>query len=188
MPRRGSQPRSTRSPVMDSSEVTAVRPRRWWVGALVATVLVAVGGGGWYLLARDDTAEDAMTARAAEVMPFDLTRTTHTFTNTDDGGVETVVVNDPTDGRNLALIRSHLVREAARFRTGDYSDPARIHGMDMPGLEELEAGATRVEVTYTEVPDGAQITYSSTEPALAAAIHSWFERQVADHGTSGMGG
>lgn len=173
---------------MDSNETRVVNARRWRMWALAATVIVLVGVAGWYVLAREDSAQDPMTARAEQVMPFDLTRTTHTFTKTDDGGVETVVVNDPTDGRNLALIRSHLAREAALFRTGDYSDPARIHGMDMPGLAELEAGATRVEVTYTDVPDGAQITYTSTEPTLVAAIHSWFERQVADHGMPGMGG
>jgi hypothetical protein len=129
-----------------------------------------------------------MTDRAAQVMPFDLTRTTHTFTKTDTGGVETVVVNDPSDERNLALIRSHLAQESAMFHTGNYSDPAKIHGMDMPGLKELEAGAARVDVAYADVANGAQITYSSTEPALVAALHSWFDRQISDHGMPGMGG
>ena len=74
------------------------------------------------------------------------------------------------------------------FRTGNYSDPAKIHGMDMPGLAELEAGAARVDVAYTDVANGAQITYSSTEPGLVAALHSWFDRQTSDHGMPGMGG
>ena len=82
----------------------------------------------------------------------------------------------------------HGAKEAALFRIGNYSDPAKIHGMDMPGLKELEAGAARANVTYTDVSDGAQITYSSTEPALVTAIHSWFDRQLADRGTPGMGG
>jgi hypothetical protein len=71
--------------------------------------------------------------------------------------VEKVVVNDPTDARNLMLIRSHLRKEAALFRTGNYLDPARIHGMDMPGMSELEAGAARVQVVDADVSDGAQI-------------------------------
>jgi len=165
-----------------------VNARRWWAVAVVATLIVAVGGGGWSLLVHRRGGNDSITTRAEQVMPFDLARTTHTFTKTDAGGVEEVVVNDPTDARNLALIRSHLAKEAALSRTGNYSDPAKIHGMDMPGLNELEAGATRVNVTYSDVSDGAQITYSSTEPALVSAIHSWFDRQVADHGTPGMGG
>jgi hypothetical protein len=67
-------------------------------------------------------------------MPFDLTATTHTFTKTDIGDVETVVVNDPTDARNVALVRSHLTKEAS------YADPAKIHGMDMPGLQSCKPG------------------------------------------------
>lgn len=130
-----------------------------------------------------------MQARAGAVMPFDLNRTKHIFTKTDSGGVEQVlVVDDPGDTTNLALIRSHLAQEAELFRSGNYSDPAKIHGMDMPGLKELEAGAKRVTVVYADLPAGAQITYSSAEPALVAAIHSWFDRQVADHGMPGMGG
>jgi hypothetical protein len=129
-----------------------------------------------------------MVDRAAQVMPFDLNRTTHTFTETEAGGVETVVVNDPSDDRNRALIRSHLAQEAAMFHTGNYSAPAKIRGMDMPGLKELEAGAARVDVAYADVANGAQITCSSTEPALVAALHSWFDRQIADHGMPGMGG
>lgn len=172
---------------MDTVERKSRSGRRWWIAALVAAV-VGAAAGGWYVIADHNASEAPMTARAQDVMPFDLAATNHTFTKTDNGGVEKVVVNDPSDSRNLTLIRSHLTKEAALFRTGNYSDPARIHGMDMPGLKELEASAARVKVTYAELPDGAQITYSSDEPALVSAIHSWFDRQVADHGMPGMGG
>jgi hypothetical protein len=130
----------------------------------------------------------AMRGRAAQVMPFDLSATTHTFTKTDRGGVQQVLANDPADGRNIGLIRSHLQQEAAAFRTGDYSDPARIHGMDMPGVKELQAGASRVEVRYQPLPAGARITYSSSDPVLVAALHAWFDRQTSDHAMPGMGG
>jgi hypothetical protein len=129
-----------------------------------------------------------MNDRAAQVMPFDLARTTHTFTDTETGGVETVVANDAADNRNIELIRTHLNYEAAQFRTGNYSDPAKIHGMDMPGLKELEAGASRVNVRYRDAPAGAEVTYSSDEPALVDAIHAWFDRQRSDHSMPGMGG
>lgn len=172
---------------MDSTDTNVTSRRRRWIALAVAATVIALLGG-WYTLARDTNTPDPMTNRAAQVMPFDLSRTTHTFTKTDVGGVEKVVVNDPTDTHDLSLIRSHLAKEATRFRSGDYSDPAKIHGMDMPGLKELEAGVSRVNVTYTDLPDGAQITYSSDEPALVSAIHSWFDRQVADHAMPGMGG
>jgi hypothetical protein len=36
-----------------------------------------------------------MTARASQVMGFDLNATTHTFTKTTDDGAKQVVANDP---------------------------------------------------------------------------------------------
>ena len=116
--------------------------RRWWIPAL-AVVLIAAVGGAWYGFANHhhQSADDAMAARAQQVMPFDLNRTTHTFTQTPQGGVEKVVVNEPSDTHDRDLIRSHLQAEAADFRHGNYSDPAQIHGMNMPGIYILQSGA-----------------------------------------------
>jgi hypothetical protein len=158
------------------------------VGGLVV-VTAAVGTS--LLMAGHHTqmlSAGSMTSKASQVMPFDLVRTTHTFVKAESGGVEKVVVKDPADTRNQTLIRSHLGKEAALFRTGNYSDPTMIHGMDMPGVKELAAGADRVTVDYAEVSGGAQIAFSSADPALVSAIHAWFDRQVADHGMPGMGG
>ncbi len=114
-------------------------------------------------------------------MPFDLERTTHTFTALPDGGRETVV-SDDGDSEQIALIRSHLQEEARRFATGDFSDPARIHGEDMPGLATLRSGARNIQFLYEELPNGAAISYSTSEPALIAALHEWFAAQRGDHG------
>lgn len=161
--------------------------RRWLVLVLAAALIAAVAGGG-YLLAHRGSPASSMTVRAGQVMTFDLKATTHTFTKTAVGGVEKVVVNNSADTRDRALIRAHLAKEAELFRAGNFSDPAKIHGMNMPGLKTLEAGASRVRVTYADLPGGAQITYSATEPALVSALHSWFDRQVSDHSMPGMGG
>lgn len=119
--------------------------------------------------------------RGAEVMPFDLTRTTHFFDNTAQGGVETITANDATDAAQVALIRSHLAAEAERFGRGDFSDPARIHGQDMAGLAALESAGSRLHVQYAELPAGARLVYLSDDPAVIAAIHRWFEAQRRDH-------
>lgn len=120
--------------------------------------------------------------RGAEVMPFDLDRTTHRFEPTDGGLVQTVVADDPDDDEQVALVRDHLAEEAERFAAGDLGDPASIHGHDMPGLAEIEAGADRIEVEYADVPAGAALTYSTSEPGLVSALHDWAEAQVSDHG------
>lgn len=115
-------------------------------------------------------------------MPFDLDATTHRFTETSDGGVQAVAADDPTDEVEVRLIRSHLLEERDRFGRGDFDDPARIHGMDMPGIAELSAGYRRISVTYSEVLGGAELRYTTSDAALVDAIHAWFDRQVLDHG------
>jgi hypothetical protein len=149
------------------------------VAAALVVALAACGGDG-----RDGTEarQDEVAERGALVMPFDLERTTHVFDPTPTGGVQTVVADDPTDEEQVVLVREHLAEEAERFRAGDFGDPAAIHGHDMPGLAELEAGYAGIGVAYADVDDGARIVYETDDPALVNALHDWFEAQVSDHG------
>lgn len=117
------------------------------------------------------------------VMPFSLEATLHVFEMTREGGIQDVVVREPGNQEQIDLIRQHLQEEAELFAQGDFSDPASLHGADMPGLAELTAGASRMQVVYSELPDGARITYTSDDPALVTAIHRWFGAQLSDHGT-----
>lgn len=120
--------------------------------------------------------------RGAQVMPFDLEQTVHVFEPLEDGGLQRVTVKEGADGEQVALIQEHLREEAERFQAGDFRDPARIHGADMPGLTALSAGAERIDVSYTALPAGGEIRYSARDPDLVAAIHRWFHAQVQDHG------
>lgn len=126
--------------------------------------------------------QEAVAERGAGVMPFDLEKTTHVFEATGSGGVEKVTADDPADAVQVSLIREHLWEEAGKFGRGDFSDPAAIHGEEMPGLRELEAGAERIDFRYAELPNGARIEYATEDPALVSALHRWFEAQLSDHG------
>lgn len=147
--------------------------------ALVATLGVLYAAGAF---AFQDARQEEIAERGAKVMPFDLDATTHVFEPTETGGVQKVVADDPTDEKQVALIRGHLEAETEAFRRGDLSDPAAIHGEDMPGLRELETGTKRIEIRYSELSDGAQIEYEAEDPALASALHEWFDAQLSDHG------
>ena len=70
-----------------------------------------------------------------------------------------------------------------RFSSGDFADPNSLHGGDMPGITELAAGAAQIKVTYTVLPDGAQITFTTRDLRLITAIHRWFGAQLSDHGS-----
>ncbi len=147
------------------------------LGTLYATGAFAFGEGQ-----ERDARQEQVADRGAEVMTFDLEATTHVFEKTDTGGVQKVVADDPDDAENVTAIRKHLKEEADVFSRGEFSDPASIHGEDMPGLAELEAGVESVEVRYEDLPDGAQIVLESDDPELVAAVHDWFDAQLSDHG------
>jgi hypothetical protein len=115
-------------------------------------------------------------------MPFDLAKTHHVFEKLPDGGVQTVSVKDPADTVQIRLVQEHLREEAARFARGDFADPMALHGHAMPGLAELKAGAARIDVGYAARAGGAEIRYRTAEPALADALHRWFDAQLMDHG------
>jgi hypothetical protein len=101
------------------------------------------------------TRQEEVAIRGAKVMPFDLEQTTHVFQKVDDGVLQKVVVKDPSNKKQIALIQSHLKEESEKFREGDFSDPAKIHGEDMPGLAQLKAAAGKIDVHYSALPDGA---------------------------------
>ena len=120
------------------------------------------------------------------VMPFDLTKTFHVFQMTDNGGIQKIVAKDGSDKEQIALIRQHLQHEAVNFSSGNYADPQTLHGNNMPGIKELEAGASKVSVQFESLNDGAQIVFATNDQSLITAIHKWFGAQLSDHGTDAM--
>jgi hypothetical protein len=158
---------------------------------LVAGLAVIAAASGGYALGGQNGRSEAqaqaarqaeVAAKSREVMPFDLERTMHRFAKTGTGGLQTVTAKDPADAQQARLIREHLAEEVARFSKGDFGDPASIHGGEMPGLRELEAGHDGIGVRYAEAPAGARISYTTSDPALVKALHAWFDAQVTDHG------
>jgi hypothetical protein len=130
-----------------------------------------------------------VSGRGKDVMPFDLAATLHLFTKTKSGGVQKVVARRGSDREQVRLVREHLKDIQARFTQRDFSGPAHIHGHDMPGLAQLQAAAPgAVRIAYREVPAGAELVLTSADPALVAAIHKWFDAQVADHGRDAKAG
>jgi hypothetical protein len=127
--------------------------------------------------------------RGAQVMPFDLAATTHVFSKTADGGLQRVVAKDRADARQVSLVRSHLRDLEQQFGKGDFSGPGHIHGSAMPGLARLKAARPgQVAISYKTVDGGAELAYRSKDPAMVAALHEWFDAQLADHGKDATDG
>lgn len=137
----------------------------WWTGAAPA-----------------QTPQEHVHNSAHAVMPFDISKTIHVFRMTEQGGVQRVVIRDASAKAQVALIQQHLQHEAARFQKGDYSDPGTLHGSDMPGLQDLESGGSRIRVAYAALAEGAEISFSTDDKHLLTAIHRWFGAQLSEHG------
>ena len=144
----------------------------WVMFALLLRVAPALG----------QSTQEHVHQLAPGVMPFDISRTVHIFRMTEAGGVQRVIAKDPGDRDQVALIRQHLRHEAERFRRGDFSDPAKLHGETMPGLAELQIGASQLEVSYNSLPDGAEMIFETSDLHLVTAIHRWFGAQLSEHG------
>ena len=146
--------------------------------AFVALMLLALAAGP----ARAQTTQERVHSMSHDVMPFDMAQTLHIFKMTEQGGVLSVVTREAGASDQVPMIRQHLRHEATEFQAGHYTDPARLHGAGMPGLRELEAGAALVTVTYSDLPKGGQITFTTADLHVLTAIHRWFGAQLSEHG------
>jgi hypothetical protein len=140
-----------------------------------------------------DTARDEhlnqIVKRGADVMPFDLEKTTHVFSKTKQGGIQQVIVKDSKNDEQIKLIRQHLLKISAEFKKGDFSNPAKIHGKDMPGLNVLRNTSSKdISFAYKELTNGAQINYTSKDIQIIKAIHQWFDAQLSDHARHAVAG
>lgn len=139
--------------------------------------------------AADAARQGEVASRGAEVMPFSLKATQHIFTETSSGGTQTVVARNRADREQVGLVRRHLHEIQQQFQRGDFAAPAHIHGMDMPGLDRLRAAPPgTIRIGYRNVAGGAQLSYRTRNPELVAALHDWFDAQLADHGPDAMAG
>ena len=151
--------------------------RRFFAAVLIAAATLAPASA--------QTRQQIIRQRSTHVMPFSMDATMHQFEPTNYGGFMAVTVHS-SDAQQLALVRAHLKKEAAAFARGNYSDPAYIHGKNMPGLASLSAGAKRISVQYMALPQGASIAFRTADAALITALHRWFAAQVSDHGHDTM--
>lgn len=145
---------------------------------LIAATLISCS-----FVAVAQTVQEHVHGHGHDVMPFDLTRTLHIFQMTEDGGIQQVVMRgNVVDAEQVQLIQHHLMMEAAVFQKGDFTDPAQLHGATMPGLQELQSAAKRIQIAYRPLPTGAEIRFKTSDIRLITAIHRWFGAQLSEHG------
>lgn len=155
--------------------------------ALAGVVLVIILGVALYQQYSLSNRQATVREMGSHVMPFSLEETTHIFKQLPDGGIEQVLVKDATNKDQISLIQMHLEYETNSFRQGNFSDPMKIHGEDMPGVNDMRKNVAEIIFTYHALPNGAEIIYASKDPDAISAIHTWFDAQVKDHGQDALG-
>jgi len=152
------------------------------IGCALLVILV-IGLLSRPVSAADDIRQKQVAERGAKVMPFSLAQTQHQFSKTETGGIQRVIARDDLNLEQVWLIRQHLEQLAERFKQGDFSGPASIHGADMPGLADMRnAEPGHLHIDYAAEAAGASLTFSSRDPQLIKAVHDWFDAQLHDHG------
>ncbi len=129
-----------------------------------------------------ETKQEHVHSMSHHVMPFDMSKTIHVFRMTDSGGVMKVISRDAKESDQIELVQQHLTHEAEMFKHGNYSDPLQLHGSDMPGVKELSANYSKINISYIELTEGAQLIFKTDDRSLVTAIHRWFGAQLSEHG------
>jgi|SRR6185503_2648075 len=149
---------------------------------LVLSVLGLISTTSFRLLAGQHHA--SMDQRGAVVMGFDQEVTTHHFLLFTDGGAIDVSVKNPTDGKNLDAIRSHLPHIAMMFSDGNFEAPMLVHdSTNVPGTKIMAARKKTIRYSYAETEKGGRVSIATTDPQSLAAVHSFLRFQIADHKT-----
>lgn len=121
--------------------------------------------------------------RGDHVMGFSHDTTTHHFRLLNDGGSIEAVANDATDTASRQEIRDHLQHIATMFSQGDFDAPMLIHARTPPGVPTMKKLRSQIQYRVEDVPNGARVRVSSTNPKAVAAIHDFLRFQIQDHQT-----
>lgn len=126
---------------------------------------------------------EGVTQRGDEAMGFDHAKTTHHFLLRADGGIIRVAANDATDDASRSSIRGHLSHIAKAFSEGDFDIPMFVHDQIPPGVPVMKSKKDKISYAYHELPAGAEVAITSSDPQAIEAIHKFLQFQIQDHQT-----
>jgi hypothetical protein len=127
-----------------------------------------------------DSGFTALQRRGKAAMGVDQYTSTHRFDALPDGG-RIELQRDVDDAEGVAAIRAHLRAIRAAFAAGDFSTPAFVHMRDVPGAATMAAKRTLIRYEVHDLPRGAELRLTTTDPEALAAIHEFLAFQRSDH-------
>ena len=134
----------------------------------------------------DDSAFAALQHRGADPrgMGVDQYTSVHRFDALPDGG-RIELRRAMNDSAGVAQIRAHLRSIASAFATGDFSTPAFVHLMQVPGTDVMAARRSHVTYAERDLPGGGEVRITTDDSAALAAIHRFMAYQRHEHHAGG---
>lgn len=132
--------------------------------------------------ATGDSAFHAMQHRGHAAMGVDQYTSAHAFQTLPDGG-RIELQRQADDSAGVSQIRRHLKEITSAFRAGDFSTPAMVHAMKVPGAEVMAAKKSAIRYEFRELPRGGEVRIFTTDPEALRAVHEFLAFQRTDHRT-----
>ena len=98
----------------------------------------------------------------------------HMFRELFDGGVQEVVADSMVSHPKIVILQRSLRKKAGEYAKGDYADPDRRSS----AAQKLRSQASRIAITYADLPRGGSITFRTQDPTLVRALHEWMAETV----------
>lgn len=132
---------------------------------------------------RRDSSFAALQQRGETAMGVNQYTSQHVFESLPTGG-RIVLQRKVSDSVGAAAIRAHMRTIASAFTNGDFAVPGFVHATsEVPGTAVMKQ--LKAEITYTprDLPSGAEVVISTTNPKAVSAIHDFLAFQRMDHRT-----
>ena len=155
--------------------------------ALAAALLVCASCSSPEAVNEDGHADQefaALQERGEEAMGVDQYTSTHRFDMLVDGA-RIELQRDTEDPAGVETIRAHLQAIRDAFAAGDFSIPAFVHEMPVPGTEVLAARKDVIRYTYQDLPRGGELRITTTDPEALEALRAFVDFQRQDHRAGG---
>ena len=155
-----------------------------WVGTLAFLAVAIASLACSRQAAHADSAFAAMQQRGGMAMGVDQYSSTHRFDASPDGG-RIELQRDVDDTLGVEQIRTHMKMLKHSFEAGDFSTPEFVHMKTMPGTTVMAERRATITYAYHELPRGAELRMTSSDPAAVAAIHEFMAAQRNEHHAMG---
>jgi hypothetical protein len=118
-------------------------------------------------------------------MGVDQYTSTHVFDDLPNGG-RIELQRDSSDSAGTARIRAHFATIAKAFKAGDFSSPEFVHAQSVSGTGVMAAKRDEIDYAVRDLPHGAELLITTSDPAAVAAIHEFLMFQRHEHRAGGM--